>query len=296
MRRATFARGERPAGADVCCARDAPSTPKLAFHGCAHVVHGNGLEGAGPQLRGVLPLGLLPLVSVFFGTPLSAHLTQLGVQTLIICGESTSGCVRATVLDAFSLNYRIALAEEGCFDRSQASHAINLCDMNAKYADVVKTSEVLTFFDSLPGVRGISGGRISSHRESCNPISVPALRAAILALLERRDFGVRGLAALRFGELDHRHAVGELLERRFAVVALDWRGQGGSARELENPRKGHVDDFALYERDVAALEAAGRHAGRLDGDGDRGPGGLDGVDRNLTTGEIVDFIRGAVPA
>jgi lysophospholipase len=49
--------------------------------------------------------------------------------------------------------------------------------------------------------------------------------------------------------------VGELLERRFAVVALDWRGQGGSARELENPRKGHVDDFALYERDVAALRA-----------------------------------------
>jgi isochorismate hydrolase len=59
--------------------------------------------------------------------------------------------VRATVLDAFSLNYRIALAEEGCFDRSQASHAINLCDMNAKYADVVKTSEVLAFLDTLPG-------------------------------------------------------------------------------------------------------------------------------------------------
>jgi isochorismate hydrolase len=57
--------------------------------------------------------------------------------------------VRATVLDAFSLNYRIALAEEGCFDRSQASHAINLCDMNAKYADVVKTSEVLSFLDTL---------------------------------------------------------------------------------------------------------------------------------------------------
>ena len=57
---------------------------------------------------------------------------------------------RATVLDAFSLNYRITLAEEGCFDRSQASHAINLCDMNAKYADVVKTAEVLEFFDSLP--------------------------------------------------------------------------------------------------------------------------------------------------
>jgi hypothetical protein len=48
------------------------------------------------------------------------------------------------------LNYRISLAEEGCFDRSQASHAINLCDMNAKYADVVKSSEVLEFFDTLP--------------------------------------------------------------------------------------------------------------------------------------------------
>jgi isochorismate hydrolase len=54
------------------------------------------------------------------------------------------------VLDAFSLNYRIALAEEGCFDRSQASHAINLCDMNAKYADVVKTSEILAYLEELP--------------------------------------------------------------------------------------------------------------------------------------------------
>jgi nicotinamidase-related amidase len=69
---------------------------------------------------------------------------------VIVTGTTTSGCVRATVLDAFSLNYRISLAEEGCFDRSQASHAINLCDMNAKYADVVKTSEVLDFFESLP--------------------------------------------------------------------------------------------------------------------------------------------------
>jgi isochorismate hydrolase len=54
------------------------------------------------------------------------------------------------VLDAFSLNYRIVMAEEGCFDRSQASHAINLCDMNAKYADVLKTSEVLAYLDTLP--------------------------------------------------------------------------------------------------------------------------------------------------
>jgi len=58
--------------------------------------------------------------------------------------------VRATVLDAFSMNYHVAIAEDGCFDRSQASHAINLCDMNAKYADVMKSAEVLDFIDTLP--------------------------------------------------------------------------------------------------------------------------------------------------
>ncbi len=88
--------------------------------------------------------------SGFFGTNMTSYLTLLGCDSVIVTGTTTSGCVRATVLDAFSLNYRITLAEEGCFDRSQASHAINLCDMNAKYADVVKTSEVLEFFDTLP--------------------------------------------------------------------------------------------------------------------------------------------------
>lgn len=88
--------------------------------------------------------------SGFFGTNMSSYLTLLGCDSVIVTGTTTSGCVRATVLDAFSLNYHVALAEEGCFDRSQASHAINLCDMNAKYADVVKTAEVLSFFDSLP--------------------------------------------------------------------------------------------------------------------------------------------------
>jgi isochorismate hydrolase len=57
--------------------------------------------------------------------------------------------VRATVLDAFSLNFRVAVAEEGCFDRSQASHAINLCDMHAKYADVVPTAEVIAYVQTL---------------------------------------------------------------------------------------------------------------------------------------------------
>jgi len=88
--------------------------------------------------------------SGFFGTNMVSYLTLLGCDSVIVSGTTTSGCVRATVLDAFSLNYRIAVVEEGCFDRSQASHAINLCDMNAKYADVVKTAEALAFLHTLP--------------------------------------------------------------------------------------------------------------------------------------------------
>lgn len=88
--------------------------------------------------------------SGFFGTNLASYLTLLGCDSVIVTGTTTSGCVRATVLDAFSLNYRVAVPEEACFDRAQASHAINLCDMNAKYADVVKTSEVLSYLDALP--------------------------------------------------------------------------------------------------------------------------------------------------
>jgi maleamate amidohydrolase len=101
--------------------------------------------------------------SGFFGSNLASYLTLLGCDSVIVTGTTTSGCVRATVLDAFSLNYRVAIAEEGCFDRSQASHAINLCDMNAKYADVVQTSEVLTFLDGLkPGMFDLPKG--SSQR------------------------------------------------------------------------------------------------------------------------------------
>src|SRR5262249_34729789 len=90
----------------------------------------------------------------------------LGCDSIIVTGTTTSGCVRATVLDAFSLNYRIALSEEGCFDRSQASHAINLCDMNAKYADVVKTSEILTYLETLPsGLFDLPKGAVVAARE-----------------------------------------------------------------------------------------------------------------------------------
>src|SRR5690349_10608981 len=83
--------------------------------------------------------------SAFYGTPLQSYLTLLGCDSVIVTGTTTSGCVRATVCDAFSANYRVTVVEDACFDRSQASHAINLCDMNAKMSDVRSSEDVLSF-------------------------------------------------------------------------------------------------------------------------------------------------------
>jgi maleamate amidohydrolase len=88
--------------------------------------------------------------SGFFGTPLASYLQLLGCDSVIVTGTTTSGCVRASVIDAFSLNLRCVVVEDGCFDRSQASHAINLCDMHAKYANVLPSSDVLTYIAGLP--------------------------------------------------------------------------------------------------------------------------------------------------
>ena len=87
--------------------------------------------------------------SVFFGTPLCAHLTQLGVQTVIICGESTSGCVRATAVDAYSHGYNVVLVEECCFDRSLLSHKVSLFDLHHKYANVMHVDDVVAHLDGL---------------------------------------------------------------------------------------------------------------------------------------------------
>ncbi len=88
--------------------------------------------------------------SAFFGTPLMGYLTDLKVDSVIVTGTTTSGCVRATVIDAFSHNLRCTVVEDGCFDRSEISHAINLFDMNAKAADVLSSGEVLDYIEQLP--------------------------------------------------------------------------------------------------------------------------------------------------
>ena len=88
--------------------------------------------------------------SVFNGTPLRQLLTLLRVDTLVVAGGTTSGCVRASVIDAFSDNYRVAVAEDGCFDRVELSHAVNLFDMDAKYADVLSTDEIVARLGDYP--------------------------------------------------------------------------------------------------------------------------------------------------
>jgi nicotinamidase-related amidase len=81
--------------------------------------------------------------SAFYGTPLAAHLTQLGIHTVVICGETTSGCVRASAVDAFSHGWHVVLVEECCFDRVQLSHKVNLFDLHHKYCDVMHIDEVV---------------------------------------------------------------------------------------------------------------------------------------------------------
>ncbi len=102
----------------------------------------------GPESRDIVITKNKP--SAFHGTPLASYLTLLGADSLLVAGTTTSGCVRASVVDAFSDNYRVTVVEEGSFDRSQASHALSLCDMHAKYADVAKLDEVVSFIGSLP--------------------------------------------------------------------------------------------------------------------------------------------------
>jgi nicotinamidase-related amidase len=87
--------------------------------------------------------------SSFFGTSLAALLVSHRIDTLVVCGESTSGCVRATVVDGASHRFRVAVAEDAVYDISEAAHAINLFDMHRKYATVQPTSEILTYLKGL---------------------------------------------------------------------------------------------------------------------------------------------------
>ncbi|MDH6267493.1 maleamate amidohydrolase [Rhizobium sp. SG_E_25_P2] len=136
------------------------------------VLHPTGLDGgrffqkakplasftAGNPL-GAWPAGLVPEAdefviskqypSAFFGTSLAPLLTSMGVDNVVLTGLTTSGCVRASCVDAMSHGFITTVVADACGDRHPAPHEANLFDMNAKYADVVSEAEVLDFIATL---------------------------------------------------------------------------------------------------------------------------------------------------
>lgn len=99
-----------------------------------------------PQAGEVVVIKSKP--SAFFGTQLASVLTYFKVDTTIVTGMVTSGCIRATVLDAFSHNYRVIVPIECVADRSPTSHEMNLFDIDMKYGDVLPLDEVLAHLRS----------------------------------------------------------------------------------------------------------------------------------------------------
>lgn len=89
------------------------------------------------------PLVFKQFTSVFAGTPLAAMLQYRGVDTLVVCGTSTSGCIRASVADGVQLGFRCIVPEEAVGDRAEAPHRANLFDIDQKYADVLPVDEAL---------------------------------------------------------------------------------------------------------------------------------------------------------
>ncbi len=92
--------------------------------------------------------------SAFFGTSLAASLTAAGVDTVLIGGVTTSGCVRATALDAMQHGFVPVVVREAVGDRNPGPHAANLFDLQAKYADVVSLGTVLDYLRGRPGPEG----------------------------------------------------------------------------------------------------------------------------------------------
>ncbi|SMH26500.1 isochorismatase family protein [Mesorhizobium australicum] len=95
------------------------------------------------------PLILKKYASCFFGTDLASRLQIRGIDTLLVAGCATSGCVKATVIDACQLGFRPMIAREAVADRSAPAHAQSLWDMDAIYGDVLPVDEIVAYMESL---------------------------------------------------------------------------------------------------------------------------------------------------
>jgi nicotinamidase-related amidase len=130
-----------PRGADIGVygrKRDLLDSP----HWCLAGTRGAELaQGLVPGPRDIVFVKKKP--SAFHGTPLLGYLIERGIDTLMVAGGATSNCVQATVFDASSCNFRVAVVQEAVFDRVPISHAIALFDMDRQFADVVPLAQAL---------------------------------------------------------------------------------------------------------------------------------------------------------
>lgn len=95
-----------------------------------------------------------PKASAFFGTPLVSYLLRNGIDSLVMVGTTTSGCVRATAVDASANNLKVVVVEDACFDRSPFAHAANLFDIHMKYGDVVTADAARAMLGATPASAG----------------------------------------------------------------------------------------------------------------------------------------------
>jgi nicotinamidase-related amidase len=102
------------------------------------------------------PVVLKKGASGFFGTNLASILVAKRVDSVILCGATTSGCVRATAIDLLQYGWPAIVPHECVGDRAQAPHDANLFDIQAKYADVVSLEDALAYLDRLPAPTSVS--------------------------------------------------------------------------------------------------------------------------------------------
>jgi maleamate amidohydrolase len=88
--------------------------------------------------------------SAFSATGLLAHLVQLGVDTVLLAGCTTSGCVRASAVDAFSSGFKVGVVADAVYDRTQTAHEVSLFDLASKYADLVSTDGAVHYLSENP--------------------------------------------------------------------------------------------------------------------------------------------------
>ncbi len=94
--------------------------------------------------------------SAFFGTNLPSVLVSQGVDTIVLCGATTSGCIRATAVDLLQYGYPTLVPRECVGDRARSPHEANLIDIQAKYADVVPVEDAISYLEGVGGKVGVA--------------------------------------------------------------------------------------------------------------------------------------------